>query len=87
MGVIKESDRKEDRGPQCPPSFIGVFEKYRELKFIQRETGDTINIYPRDMLNWNDLMAYKAITSQEISMLEAELIMGLDAIFEGREDG
>lgn len=87
MGVVKESDRKDERGPECPHCFVGTVEKYRELKFIQRETGDTIHIYPRDMLEWSDLKAYKDITGHEISMLEAELIMGIDAIFEGREDG
>lgn len=87
MGVISEPERKEERGPSCPPIFSGTFEKYRELKFIQRETGDTIKLYPRDMLTWPDLTAYKSATGQEITMLEAELIMGLDAIFEGKDDG
>jgi len=27
------------------------------------------------------------VTGDEISLLEAELIMGIDAIFEGRDDG
>lgn len=87
MGVIKEAERKEERGPECPPLFIGTFEKYRELKFIRRTTSDTMRLYPRDMLTWQEVTAFTAATGQKISMFEAELIMGLDAIFEGRDDG
>lgn len=87
MGVIKASEEKKDTGPKCPVDFVGVFEKYRELKFIQRDAGDSIRLYARDMLTWQDLNAYKAATGREINMLDAEIIMGLDAIFEGREDG
>lgn len=87
MGVIKEAARQEEKGPECPSIFSGTFTKYRELKFIQRDTDDSIKLYPRDMLTWQDIVAYKSVTGQEISMLEAELIMGLDAIFEGRDDG
>lgn len=87
MGVIKAAEEKKDTGQECPVDFVGTFEKYRELKFIQRDAGDSIRLYARDMLTWQDLKAYTAITGKEISMLDAELIMGLDAIFEGREDG
>lgn len=87
MGVIKEAVRNEDKGPECPSIFIGTFEKYRGLKFLQRNTDDSIRLYPRDMLTWHDLVAYQTVTGQRLSLLEAELIMGIDAIFEGREDG
>lgn len=87
MGVITAAERKEDKGLECPPLFCDTFEKYRELKFVQRDNGDSIVIYPRDLLRWQDLVAYKEATGQRISYLETELIMGLDAIFEGREDG
>lgn len=87
MGVIEAASRKETKGPECPSIFIGTFEKYRGLKFLQRETDDSIRLYPRDMLTWRDLLDYQKATGHHISMLEAELIMGIDAIFEGREDG
>ena len=87
MGVIKEPQMKEATGPECPVSLIDVFEKYRAIKFLQRETGDKITIYPRGMLRWQDLNAYKEATGNTISYFEAELIMGIDSIFEGREDG
>lgn len=87
MGIIEGVERKVQKGPECPLIFAGVFEKYRELKFIQRETGDNITVYPREMINWADIIAYKAATGQDISMLEADLIMRIDAIFEGRHDG
>lgn len=86
MGVITGVERKEDKGPECPFLFMTTFSKYRELKFIQRSDGDSIKLYPRDMLTWSDLVAYKSITGQQITMLEAEVIMGIDAVFEGRED-
>lgn len=86
MGVIKSANRKEDKGTQCPLFFAQTFEKYRELKFVQRDNGDNITIYPRDLLQWSDLVAYKEVTGQQITILEAEVIMGIDAIFEGRLD-
>lgn len=86
MGLVEGVEKQTERGPECPPVFITTLDKYRELKFIQRDKGDTIVSYPREMLTWQDLVAYKSITGQAISMLEAELIMGIDAIFEGRND-
>lgn len=86
QGLISSIEKKEEKGPKCPFLFIGTMEKYRELKFIQRETSDNITIYPRDMLKWSDVAAYKEVTGQKISLLEAGLIMGIDAIFESRED-
>lgn len=87
MGIIKKAERKEQKGPECPLIFIPTFEKYRELRFVQRVDDDRIVLYPRDMLSWQDLNAYKEATRTTISILEAELIMGIDAVFEGREDG
>lgn len=88
MGVIDESHRAaQQRGPECPLEFLSTFEKYRELKFSRRVTDDEIKLYAREMLNWQDLVAYRDITGQNISMYEVDLIMGIDAIFEGRDDG
>lgn len=88
MGVIDESQRTtQDSGPECPAVFIYTFEKYLELKFSRRTTNDEIKLYAREMLNWHDLVAYRDITGQNISMLESDLIMGIDAVFEGRDDG
>ncbi len=87
MGVIDKSERAAHAGgPECPPIFLSTFEKYRELKFTRRVTEDEVKLYARDTLNWSDLVAYKSVTGQNISMYEVDLIMGLDAIFEGRSD-
>lgn len=88
MGIISESQRAtQNQGAiECPLLFIPTMEKYRGLKFVQRETSDNITIYPRGMINWQDVTAYAAMTRQSISILESELIMGIDAIFESRED-
>jgi hypothetical protein len=87
MGVIDKSERAaQTGGPDCPPIFLTTFEKYRALKFTRRVTDDEVKLYARDTLNWSDLLAYKDVTGQNISMYEVDLIMGLDAIFEGRSD-
>lgn len=87
MGKIAatKTAKAEDKRP--PLIFQELMDKYRKLKFIQRETTSGITLIAREMLNWQDLVAYKSVTGDTISVLEAELIMGIDAIFEGREDG
>lgn len=87
MGVIQATKKKEDTGPACPPILLGALDKFRELKFIRRDTGDSVTLYAREMITWSDLKAYQDISGQSISYFEAELIMGLDAIFEGKDDG
>lgn len=87
MGIIDTAQRAaRDEGPQCPSLFIPLFEKYRELKFTIDRSGETFTLYPRNQLQWQDLVAYKEATQQTISIHEAELIMGIDAIFEGRDN-
>ena len=88
MGVIDGAKRAaREEGPSCPSLFMSTFEKYRELKFLRHVTEDSVKLYARDTLNWQDLAYYSWMSGQTISILEAELIMGLDAIFEGRNDG
>jgi hypothetical protein len=87
MGVIQEATRAPARGPECPAQLAHVVDKYRSLKFVQRRTDEALELYPREQLSWPDLAAYKGVTGDSISLLEAELIMGLDGIFEGRDDG
>ncbi len=88
MGVIDGAKRAaREEGPSCPSLFMSTFEKYRELKFLRHVTEDSVKLYARDTLNWQDLAYYSRMSGQTISILEAELIMGLDAIFEGRNDG
>ncbi len=87
MGKIAatKTAKVEDKRP--PLIFQELIDKYRKLKFIQRETASEITLIAREMLNWQDLEAFKSATGETISMLEAELIMGIDAIFEGRDNG
>lgn len=86
IGQFNGAERDEISGPDCPLIFLETFEKYREIKFVQRVTDKKLILYPRAMLTWVDLNAYKNSTGRGISMLECEIIMGLDGIFEGRED-
>lgn len=87
MGVIGGATRAAHyEGPDCPSVFIGTFEKYRELKFTKRTTPGAVKLYARDPLNWQDLVYYSQVTGHTISIHESEIIMGLDAIFEGRND-
>ena len=56
------------------------------IKFAQRHTDEAVKLYAREMLSWQDIIAFKTATGLGLSLLELELIMGIDAIFEGRED-
>lgn len=87
MGVITAAEKQEETGPAMPAMFSGVWDKYRSLKFVQRDTGEAVVLYPRDTLKWQDLVAFSSVTGETITLLESEIIMCLDAIFEGREDG
>lgn len=87
IGQITAAKQQEEIIPPLPSMFAGLWDKYRSLKFIQRDTGEAVVLCPRDIINWHDLVAYKSVTGETISLLECELIMGLDAIFEGRNDG
>lgn len=87
MGIIKEAQKAPERGPECPAIFAPVMDKYRSLKFVQRKTDDAVKLYPREQLSWQDLAAFQQTTGERITLLESELIMGLDGIFEGRDDG
>lgn len=87
MGVITKAERIETKGPECPLVFYGLMEKYRSMKFLRRLTEDTVLMYPRDMLTWQDLDAFQRVSGQSLTMLESELIMGIEGIFEGRNDG
>lgn len=87
IGQLPDAPKREDKGPECPSVFLDVFDKYRALKFVRRETDEAVKLYARDMLNWQDIIAFKAATGHSLSILECELIMGLDAVFEGKDDG
>lgn len=85
MGLMQAPEEIQETGPECPVLFLDVFDKYRELKFMQREEADRVTLIPRQSITWQDIKNYKDITGQAISYLESELLMGLDAIFEGRD--
>lgn len=88
MGVLASDNRPaQDEGPQCPSSLFSTFNKYKDLKFAKRITDSEIKLYARDTLNWADLVAYSRMMKSDITIHEAGLIMDLDSIFEGRDDG
>lgn len=87
MGIIQAREKAPEKGPECPAIFTDVMAKYRALKFVQRKTDDAVKLYPREQLSWQDLAAFQLTTGERITLLESELIMGLDGIFEGRDDG
>lgn len=87
MGIIQAREKAPEKGPECPAIFTDVMAKYRALKFVQRRTDDAVKLYPRAQLSWQDLAAFQQTTGERITLLESELIMGLDGIFEGRDDG
>lgn len=65
---------------------MSVFEMYRQIKFAADDSGEELKLYPREQITWQDLVAYNSLTGQNVSKFEVDLIMGLDAIFEGREN-
>ena len=87
MGIIQAAEKTPEKGPECPAIFTDVMAKYRALKFDQRKPDDAVKLYPREQLSWQDMAAFQQTTGERITLLESELIMGLDGIFEGREDG
>lgn len=88
MGVIKRAERTaRDEGPACPSCFVPLFNVYRELRFAVDRSGDVNTLYPRNQLSYRDVDAYKRVTQHDLTIHEVELIMGIDAIFEGRENG
>lgn len=87
MGVATGGKRAvRDEGPKCPPSMLSTLDKYREIKFTRRVTDDAIRLFARDNLSWQDLVAYSQMTGVKLSIHEVELIMGLDAIYEDRDN-
>ncbi len=87
MGVNVSGKRiAHEEGPKCPSDMLSTFEKYRAIKFTRRVTDDEVRLYARESLTWQDLVAYVQMTKNDISVHETDLIMGLDAIFEGRDD-
>lgn len=88
MGVIDKATRAAPpEGPKCPFDLFGAMEIYRELKFAAHDNGDSITLHPRGPVTWRDIAAYKEATGRNVSALEVELVMGIDAIFEGKDDG
>lgn len=87
MGIIQAAEKAPEQGLECPAIFTDVMAKYRALKFVQRRTDDAVKLYPREQLSWQDLAAFQQTTGERITLLDSELIMGLDGIFEGRDDG
>lgn len=88
MGVIEADTRPAlPEGPDCPVEFMGLYSTYRDLKFQRLETEDGVTLFPRDQISWQELDAFSRMTGASINPHSARLIMGLDAIFEGRNYG
>lgn len=88
MGVIQADTRPAlPEGPECPAELMNVYTAYRELKFQRLETAEGVVLFPRDQISWPDLDAFSRMTGANINPHSARLIMGLDAIFEGRNYG
>jgi hypothetical protein len=86
MGIITAATTTPETAPPIPAALAGTWSKFRDLKFMQRDTGDKIILYPRAPLTWPDLTAYVSATQNPISIFETDIIMTLDAMYEGRAD-
>lgn len=88
MGVIEADTRPAPpEGPECPSEMDAVYSAYRDLKFQKLETSEGVMLFPRDQISWQELDAFSRLTGANINTHSARLIMGLDAIFEGRNYG
>lgn len=72
----------EEVAPDCPSDMLRILDKYYALKFVSRNN----TLYPREMLQYHQLTAYAELHKQPFTLLEVDLIMGLDALFEGRNE-
>lgn len=72
----------EETPPECPSDMMKIMDKYYALKFVSRNNV----LIPREMLQYHHLTAYAELHKQPFSLLEVDLIIGLDALFEGRNE-
>lgn len=81
MGLPVPAEQ-EEVPPDCPPDMMRILDKYYALKFVSRRNVLT----PREMLQYHHLTAYAELHKQRFTLLEVDTIMGLDALFEGRNE-
>lgn len=85
MGIVTEQKELKRDTPKIPESLIYIYEEYRKLKFSIVKKDGSIVLYPRQQLTYAELDSYSRVTQSKLKTWELNLIMDIDAIFEGRE--
>ncbi len=84
MGVIEKANRTEQaKGPECPLIFISTYEKFKSLKFAEAQHEDKVVLVNRGQIRFSEIKAFKDTVGYDLTYLDVELIMGMDALFEG----
>ena len=87
MGVIKEAPQPEGRAqPDFPDGMESVYSHYKRLKFGRMVADDVVTLMPRDAIGFTDIRSYCRLHDVELSPHEVQIIMDIDALFEGREN-
>lgn len=87
MGVIQKAPDARNDGPELPGELAELYGHYRRLKFSMNRTEDGLVLIPRDQLGFADVAAYCQTMGASLEPWEVDTIMGIDGIFEGRENG
>lgn len=88
MGVIEDTPQPPQRnGPEMPDDMAPLYAKYKRLRFGRKVDADAVTLVPRAALQYAELQAYSQISGDAFTPLEADIIMSIDAIFEGSEHG
>lgn len=87
MGVTTGKEETMRDSPKLPDSMAYLYDEYRKLKFSIAKKDDGYVLYPRSQLTYTELNSYIKLTESLLKQWEVNLIMDIDAIFEGRSHG
>jgi hypothetical protein len=87
MGIIKEAPQPEGREePDFPDGMDGIYSHYKRLKFWRMVADDVVTLMPRSAIGFTDIRSYCRLHDVELSPHDVQIIMDIDALFEGREN-
>lgn len=86
MGVV-QAEPPPRESPEMPAAMLPVYAKYKRIRFGRMIGDEAVTLIPRRPLQFAELAAYSQITGDEITPLEVDVIMSIDAIFEGSKHG
>lgn len=84
MGIIQKSESSRRESPDMPDDMWPVYAKYKRIRFGRFAGEDVVTLIPRNPIQFAELAAYSQISGDDITPVEAAIIMDIDALFEGR---